>query len=961
MLLLVTLVQPPLQQTCAHARSSLAIRRSHSFRLGRYTCNPFTSPLGMVTAADAERGGHSQHQPVSRQQQIVDTVAAVAEATAAAAAPMVEFLRHSAGMSASSQRQTSSSQTGTESEEPVLVNDAGADSAWRATSLPVADGPPMVVTAGSLSRRMLQDASVSASAAPFSLTAGTASPAHLPSVPLVGPPALWCGGQSSSPLDFHTAATSSSPSKSGMLSGRLSSLISDSARIDSGGGGGSSGASVAASTSSASGTHTISPDASLTSHGSVTKLRPLLTSIDDTPRQKLGEISQRSERLSLAGVDIRCMTITLPRVTDELSRAVWCPRNARGSGTGVSPRPKAVHSSSSGAVRTTSGIGANATTTHSPLPPTIHPTTPSVVRSDSSSSCSSSSSSSCGIDSAEERHGGGAPGTPTAGSRAPAGESTRGAATYLSAPLMLHQSEHISHNVVNGDVAAAPLARTKVEVSDDSAIDRRLNATDVASGGGGGARLAGGMLTPPPSSPHGMQAAASPASTILTTTLRASSGSAPDTDGLLLNSGVNATVHGRRASGWLANARWQKQPLPTMAELQGSAADYSSAAVHTGGGSGGGVPRSASHPAGLNTAAAAAAAQLPYIERLTFPGAKPSQSAAALLTDEEPQHASIPLHLMPQQPYRPSTQHGPHSARQQSTASSTDPHIGIADARTPASSRRFSGTRAMLSGPRDDAMVLENRMPEWNEKLSSLSMKFLGQRIGESSSKNFLMELLVHATAAQPPLHHVESSISYSGSSSSSRSGGSCGGDAPVTMRSEFANFSLHDGRLDTNRSSLAGGSLSTTREGFGASTHRTLEDTGSARSRFSGGTGGGGSAWSASPLAPHNNPPQQQHTNPDALSSSRRSSGISAGIAEDDRDDSSCSTTPRLDPDRINSNRSVSGRETMAVNKRLPCLQFGKVKGGRFSCDFRHPVAPIQAFGSFLTTFYWLVDEAGE
>jgi len=39
----------------------------------------------------------------------------------------------------------------------------------------------------------------------------------------------------------------------------------------------------------------------------------------------------------------------------------------------------------------------------------------------------------------------------------------------------------------------------------------------------------------------------------------------------------------------------------------------------------------------------------------------------------------------------------------------------------------------------------------------------------------------------------------------------------------------------------------------------------------------------------------------------------------------------------------------------RTPCLQFGKVKGGRFSCDLRYPMSYMQAFGIFLSSFYWL------
>lgn len=40
---------------------------------------------------------------------------------------------------------------------------------------------------------------------------------------------------------------------------------------------------------------------------------------------------------------------------------------------------------------------------------------------------------------------------------------------------------------------------------------------------------------------------------------------------------------------------------------------------------------------------------------------------------------------------------------------------------------------------------------------------------------------------------------------------------------------------------------------------------------------------------------------------------------------------------------------------RRFPCLQFGRMAGGRFSCDFRYPLSAVQAFGIMLSSFYWL------
>lgn len=36
------------------------------------------------------------------------------------------------------------------------------------------------------------------------------------------------------------------------------------------------------------------------------------------------------------------------------------------------------------------------------------------------------------------------------------------------------------------------------------------------------------------------------------------------------------------------------------------------------------------------------------------------------------------------------------------------------------------------------------------------------------------------------------------------------------------------------------------------------------------------------------------------------------------------------------------------------PCVQFGKVRSGRFNLDFRYPVSPVQAFSMALSMFGW-------
>jgi hypothetical protein len=52
------------------------------------------------------------------------------------------------------------------------------------------------------------------------------------------------------------------------------------------------------------------------------------------------------------------------------------------------------------------------------------------------------------------------------------------------------------------------------------------------------------------------------------------------------------------------------------------------------------------------------------------------------------------------------------------------------------------------------------------------------------------------------------------------------------------------------------------------------------------------------------------------------------------------------------------SGGESRGGMYCTPALQFGKIANGRFSCDWRFPLAPIQAFGVFLSAFQWLMKD---
>ena len=58
-----------------------------------------------------------------------------------------------------------------------------------------------------------------------------------------------------------------------------------------------------------------------------------------------------------------------------------------------------------------------------------------------------------------------------------------------------------------------------------------------------------------------------------------------------------------------------------------------------------------------------------------------------------------------------------------------------------AAARRMSSTPTLPAGADSDSVTLSNRLPKWNDDINSLTMKFLGSRVAQSSSKNFLFEL----------------------------------------------------------------------------------------------------------------------------------------------------------------------------------------------------------------------------
>lgn len=57
----------------------------------------------------------------------------------------------------------------------------------------------------------------------------------------------------------------------------------------------------------------------------------------------------------------------------------------------------------------------------------------------------------------------------------------------------------------------------------------------------------------------------------------------------------------------------------------------------------------------------------------------------------------------------------------------------------------------------------------------------------------------------------------------------------------------------------------------------------------------------------------------------------------------------------RIKTSSTKNYLMRLKEGSKKPVIQFGKQDHGRFACDFRHPVAPLQAFGMFLSAFSWL------
>ncbi len=70
--------------------------------------------------------------------------------------------------------------------------------------------------------------------------------------------------------------------------------------------------------------------------------------------------------------------------------------------------------------------------------------------------------------------------------------------------------------------------------------------------------------------------------------------------------------------------------------------------------------------------------------------------------------------------------------------------------RIPATSKAEGGS---------DAVELTNRLPKWSDEIGSLTMKFLGSRIAESSSKNFLFEMPIVGGEADGGLFWVPPSF----------------------------------------------------------------------------------------------------------------------------------------------------------------------------------------------------------
>lgn len=96
---------------------------------------------------------------------------------------------------------------------------------------------------------------------------------------------------------------------------------------------------------------------------------PLVTGAPDVPRQCLCEVRHATAHVPQAGVDIRLLSVRLPRVWPDLSRTVWCPRNPPASATSYNtPSTASASGSGSGSGGGGSGGGGGGGLGLSPRP-----------------------------------------------------------------------------------------------------------------------------------------------------------------------------------------------------------------------------------------------------------------------------------------------------------------------------------------------------------------------------------------------------------------------------------------------------------------------------------------------------------------------------------------------------------------------------------------------------------------
>lgn len=610
----------------------------------------------------------------------------------------------------------------------------------------------------------------------------------------------------------------------------------------------------------------------------------------ERPRQRLCDITQANVHVPQAAVDIRVLRVALPRVAaGDWSRAVWCPRNARGSGTGVSarPRPPSPH------------LGGTAV---------VGSRRPSFQLAPPAGAGVGASSSSLSLTAPAASGGGG-------------GGASSG---VLS---------HHHHRSAAGSAASNP---GHVVASTSSLPDGRA---------GGGKEADGGYEAPQPQWGHSQSA-------LYTGTL-----------------GGDAASQGHSASR--QQLLLQQQPLGIGTRDRAATASGASLAAATpastptaaaGGGTGLTLPPRPPTPTGY----------LSLLPPSQYPGAPPigrSVSAPESSNGGVGGPAAVMVRGPPLTPgggvapsfFRSSSDapsdYSPHSSQQSTPCASTV---------YPAGSGPAHPHQHVLSLP--GAVTAVQAFPPGMQQGAAAGGPVRG-RLGSgfappggTSSTAVLSEDGTVVTAAAPagPTRSASGGVlsaAGGGRDSAGSAGSGASSSLSVTAAASFAATTAaataasaaSEGKASEGKSGCSPRSVA----GGGARRHsRVGGGSSSGVGAGRGGERGGGESSDDDCMALESRQPQW---------SDELGSLTMKFLGQRIADSSSKNFLLELAEQQQQLTTGGSGGSPDARGGLVstPCLQFGKIANGRFSCDWRFPLAPIQAFGIFLSAFQWLIRDA--